>query len=160
MDFPGSKVVKNLPANAGDARDMGSIPGSGRSPGVGNGNPLQFSCLENSMDRGAWLQSMGSQRVRHSWLTNYHTTLTYLDFICKSRENWIFDVKAIVLEFPRETLLSKACISSIAFPSNDHVTSPWKLPLMEHFTFQDIPLICEQLRVLILMKFHSTVFRN
>ena len=63
MDFPGSKVVKNLPANAGDARDMGSIPGSGRSPGVGNGNPLQFSCLENSMDRGAWLQSMGSQRV-------------------------------------------------------------------------------------------------
>ena len=66
MDFPGSKVVKNLPANAGDARDMGSIPGSGRSPGVGNGNPLQFSCLENSMDRGAWLQSMGSQRVRHS----------------------------------------------------------------------------------------------
>ena len=65
MDFPGSEVVKNLPANAGDARDMGSIPGSGRSPGVGNGNPLQFSCLENSMDRGAWLQSMGSQRVRH-----------------------------------------------------------------------------------------------
>ena len=65
MDFPGSEVVKNLPANAGDARDMGSIPGSGRSPGVGNGNPLQFSCLENSIDRGAWLQSMGSQRVRH-----------------------------------------------------------------------------------------------
>ena len=65
MDFPGSAVVKNLPANAGNARDMGSILGSGRSPGVGNGNPLQFSCLENSMDRGAWLQSMGSQRVRH-----------------------------------------------------------------------------------------------
>ena len=65
MDFPGSEVVKNLPVNAGDARDMGSILGSGRSPGVGNGNSLQFSCLENSMDRGAWLQSMGSQRVRH-----------------------------------------------------------------------------------------------
>ena len=47
-------VVKNLPANAGDARDTGSIPGSGRSPRVGNGNPLQYSCLENSMDRGAW----------------------------------------------------------------------------------------------------------
>ena len=45
-------VVKNLPANAGDARDTGSIPGSGRSPRVGNGNPLQYSCLENSMDRG------------------------------------------------------------------------------------------------------------
>ena len=44
-------MVKNLPANAGDT---GLIPGSGRSPGVGNGNPLQYSCLENSMDRGAW----------------------------------------------------------------------------------------------------------
>ena len=46
-------VVKNLPANAGDARDMDSISGLGRSPEVGNGNPLQYACLENSMDRGA-----------------------------------------------------------------------------------------------------------
>ena len=47
-------VVKNLPANAGDIRDMGLIPGSGRAPAGGNGNPLQYSCLENPMDRGAW----------------------------------------------------------------------------------------------------------
>ena len=47
-------VVKNLPANAGDTRDMGSIPGSGRFSGIGNGNPIQYSCLENSMDRGTW----------------------------------------------------------------------------------------------------------
>ena len=47
-------MVKNLPANAGDLRDLGLIPGSGRFPGGGNGNPLQYSCLENSMDRGAW----------------------------------------------------------------------------------------------------------
>ena len=47
-------MVKNLPASAGDIRDLGSIPGSGRSPGEGNGNPLQYSCLENPMDRGAW----------------------------------------------------------------------------------------------------------
>ena len=47
-------MVKNLPANAGDARDAGLIPGSGRSPGVGNDNTLQYSCLENSMDRGTW----------------------------------------------------------------------------------------------------------
>ena len=50
-DLPGGSVVKNLPANAGD---VGSIPGSGRSPGEGNGNPLLYSCLENPMDRGAW----------------------------------------------------------------------------------------------------------
>ena len=47
--FPGGAMVKNLPANAGDPD---SIPGSGRAPGDGNGNPLQYSCLENSMDRG------------------------------------------------------------------------------------------------------------
>ena len=47
-------VVKDPPANARDVRDVGSIPGSGRSPGGKNGNPLQYSCLENPMDRGAW----------------------------------------------------------------------------------------------------------
>ena len=47
-------MVKNSPANAGDGGDMGSIPGSGRSPGGGHDNPLQYSCLENPMVRGAW----------------------------------------------------------------------------------------------------------
>ena len=47
-------VVKNPPANAGDTKDPGAAPGLGKSPGEGNGNPLQYSCLENSMDRGAW----------------------------------------------------------------------------------------------------------
>ena len=54
MGFQGGTVVKNPPVNAGYTRDVGSIPGSGRSPGVGNGNPLQYSSLENSMNRGAW----------------------------------------------------------------------------------------------------------
>ena len=52
--FPGHAVVKNPPASAGDTRDVGLIPGLGRSPGEGNGNPLQYSFLENSMDRGVW----------------------------------------------------------------------------------------------------------
>ena len=47
-------MVKNMPANAGDVRDAGSIPGSGRSPGEGSGNSIPYSCLENPMDRGAW----------------------------------------------------------------------------------------------------------
>ena len=47
-------MIKNPPANAGDTGDAGLIPGKGRSPGVGNANPLQYSCLENTMDRGAW----------------------------------------------------------------------------------------------------------
>ena len=58
-------MVKNLPANAGDIKDADSITGSGRSPGGGHNNPLQYSCLENSMDRGpCWSTVHGSQRVR------------------------------------------------------------------------------------------------
>ena len=52
--LPVALVVRKPPASAGDVRDVGSIPGSGTSPGGGNGHPLQRSCLENPMDRGAW----------------------------------------------------------------------------------------------------------
>ena len=63
MGSSDDSVVKNPPTNAGHA---GLIPGLGRTPGEGNGNPLQYSRWENPMDRGAWwVQSMGSQRVRH-----------------------------------------------------------------------------------------------
>ena len=54
LGFPDGSVVQNLPVSAGDTGDSGLIPGSGRSPGGGNGNPLQYSCLENPMDGEAW----------------------------------------------------------------------------------------------------------
>ena len=67
-------MIKNLPANTGDTRDVDSIPGSGRSPGEGKSNPLQYSWLENSMDRGAGrLQSMKTERVRHTQKECTHT---------------------------------------------------------------------------------------
>ena len=66
-DFPGGSVVKNPPADAGD---VGSIPGSGRSPREGNGNPLQYSCQENLTDRGTWQAiDHGAARVRHDLTT-------------------------------------------------------------------------------------------
>ena len=65
--------LKNLPANAGDIRDAGSVPGLGRSPGGGHGNPFQDSCLENPMDRGAW-QAMVHRVVRsQTWLKQLST---------------------------------------------------------------------------------------
>ena len=73
LGFPGGPVVKNPPANAGDTRDVGSIPGSGRSPGE-NGNSLQYSCLENSIDRGAWCtrySPWGRKRVGHNWVVEH-----------------------------------------------------------------------------------------
>ena len=54
MGSPGGAVLQNLPANAGDTGDMGSIPERGRGPGRGHGNPFQYSCLENPRDRGTW----------------------------------------------------------------------------------------------------------
>ena len=68
--FPGGTVVKILPANAVDLRDAGSIPGSGRSPGVGNGNSFQYSCLENSKARGSQRATVHgaakSQTIEHT----------------------------------------------------------------------------------------------
>ena len=58
-------VVKNLIAHSGDIRDLGSIPGLGKSPGGGHGNPLQYSCLENPMDRGVWQAAVYG--VAKSW---------------------------------------------------------------------------------------------
>ena len=66
MGFPSGMVVKNPPASAEDAKYVGSIPGLGRSLGVGNGNSLQYSCLENPRDRVTWWPTVhGSQRVGH-----------------------------------------------------------------------------------------------
>ena len=94
--FPVALVVKNLPADAGDIRDAGLIPGSGRSPGRRHGNPLQYSFLENPMDRGAWRaksmeisqarilewvampSSRGSSRPRDRTLLSYVTCIDWL----------------------------------------------------------------------------------
>ena len=64
MGFPGGTAVKNLPANSGGTREVGSISGSGRSPRGGNGNPPQYSSLGDPMDRGAWQATL--QRVKES----------------------------------------------------------------------------------------------
>ena len=71
--FPGGTMVKNSPANARSAREAGSIPGLGRSPGGGNVHPLQYSCLENPMDRGAWWASVHGVAQRRTWLSTHST---------------------------------------------------------------------------------------
>ena len=69
-------MVKNPPTNAGDVREVGSIPGLGRSPGEGNGNPLQYSCLENPMERGVWWAFSPWSRKESDM-----TEMTYLPYI-------------------------------------------------------------------------------
>ena len=82
--FPGGTVIKNLPANAGDIEDASLIPGLGRSPGGGHGNPLQCSCLENPMDRGAWWATVHGvspwgtvHGVRHNWAAEHIHRVTW-----------------------------------------------------------------------------------
>ena len=81
-------VVKNLPANAGDLRHVGLIPGLGRFPGEEHGNPLQYFCLENPMDRGAWwatVHGVTKSQTQLKWLS----TLTRKQPKCLSTEEWI-----------------------------------------------------------------------
>ena len=73
-DFPGGSAVKNPPANTGDSRDAGSIPGSGRFPGEGNGNPLQYSCLSL-----AGYSPQGRERGEHDWVTQQPQQSEHLD---------------------------------------------------------------------------------
>ena len=75
MGFPGTQVVKNSLANA---RDVGSIPGSGRSTAVGNSNLLPYSCLENSTDKGAWLATVHRVTKSRTWLSAHAHTTSYL----------------------------------------------------------------------------------
>ena len=77
----GVLVVKNLPTSAGDVRDAASIPGSGRSPEKGTGNPLQYSCLENPMDKGAWWTTVHSVGQSWTWLKWPSTHAMYPKFL-------------------------------------------------------------------------------
>ena len=99
-------AVKNQPANAGDERDSGLILGSGRFPGVGNGNTLQYSCLENSMDRGAWQAKVHG--VTKSWtqLSNwahncYWTVLSDINFWTLINYENVFLASLWILHAPR-----------------------------------------------------------
>ena len=80
MGFPGGAVVKSLPANAGDARDAGWIPGSGGSLEGGNDNPLQYSCLEHYMDRGAWWATVLGVAKSQTRLSDFTLFLSFPEY--------------------------------------------------------------------------------
>ena len=77
LNFGDSMLVNNMPANAGDIRDALSIPGSGKSPGKGHGNPLQYSCLENPMDWGAWWAAIYGVAQSQTRLSNFTFTFHF-----------------------------------------------------------------------------------
>ena len=94
VGIPGGAVVKSPPARAGDARDAGSVLGLGRSPGGGNGNPLQCSCLENSIDRGAWwaaAHGVAQSQTQQSTCARAHTHAHAHPDICIAPEMFFTD---------------------------------------------------------------------
>ena len=92
--FP--SVGKESGCNAGD---LGSIPGSGRSPGEGNGNPLQYSCLENPMDKGPWQATvLRVARIRHDLWLNHHTFSSFSSYLGYLLLSWFF-LRFIMLQF-------------------------------------------------------------
>ena len=82
-------VVKNPPANAGDIRDAGSIPGLGRAPGGGHGSPPQYSCLENPMDRGAWRAAVHRVAKSQTWLKQL-SMHTCMHTVFSNKQKYIF----------------------------------------------------------------------
>ena len=100
-------VVKNPPANAGDMKDLGSIPGSGRSPGGRNGNPLEYSCLENTMDRGAWRATVHRVAKSQTQLKQLstHAPLLYSQFFTFRKMRDFFQRYLFIFGCPASLLL-------------------------------------------------------
>ena len=120
--IPDVSVVKNPSANAGDT---GLIPGSGRSPGRGNGNPLQYSCLENPMDRGAWRATVhGVQRVRYGWVTeHYQECLIWLCRAVMTGEEKAWRAHISSLSVSPE--LSHGIPTYFLWPRMNHMSPTW-----------------------------------
>ena len=101
--FPNGSVVKNLPANAGATRDTGLIPGSGRCPGEGNGNPLQYYCQENLMDKAAWwatVHGITKSRTRLNSWTCTHKRDSKVRWIAGPQGEWDQRTSCPVLRRP------------------------------------------------------------
>ena len=97
--------LKNPPAIAGDTGDTGLTPGSGRSPGVGHGNPLKYSCLENSMDRGAWWATVYGLAESQTWLSNWVHMHTRVFVKCMNLSSLFFNVSTFNKDWRQLTLL-------------------------------------------------------
>ena len=142
--FPGDSVgffpvIQNPPANAGEARDAGSISGLGGTPGVGNSSPLQYSCLENSMDRGAWWATVHGVTKSQTWLS-MHTHLPSAINTCPQQSVWYRETRIIIFKVHEVMLLLNSQLSSDVFFSIPFRTSPQALHNM--LDLHHLPSVC------------------
>ena len=123
-------VVKNLPANAEDIRDVDLIPGAGRSPGGGHGYPLQYTCLENPMDRGAWQAAIGLQRVDHDLAHNPSLSSSSCDpmlfLLCYATAFWyLISMRQLSHCHYSDSLI---VVSSLWSPGKTDTSNDWPSP--------------------------------
>ena len=137
--FPGGSTVKNPSANAEAAGDVGLIPGSGRSPGEGNVNPLQYSCLENPTDRGSWRATVcevQSETTEATWHTQMHTVLSgwsntwgYSTGLLLQLSGWILS-----LEAPEITTSPAMKVKMLVTQSCPALCNPMGFPRQEYWS--------------------------
>ena len=144
-------AVKNLPANAnaGDGRNTSSIPASRRYPGEGHGNPLQYSCLENSMDRGAWwvtVHRVAKSQTRlkllstqHAWTIRYKKTKTsQLPLLKKQKHRQGVGSKTRVLHMPPAFVTARGAVGHLSYLSDSTLDTQLPSP---HISTQLTPLL-------------------
>ena len=130
-------VVKNSPANTGDTRDVGSIPGLGRSPGGGHGNSLQYPCLQNPMDRGSWWAAIHTVTKSQTWLKQFSTPALaiplpgiYQNKLKSSHSNrYICTLIFIAALFT----IAKRCKQPKFLSTNKWINRIWYIQTMEHY---------------------------
>ena len=136
-------MVKNLPANAGDIRDAGLIPGLGRSPGGGHGTPLQYSCLENPMDRGAWQATVRTvaksqtrlKRLSSSMILNIPWRMVY-------RVAWIYLLLSFRMYLLFSYLIIIESVKQNVWNSCTPLLDPWDLQwILSALHFQQMPYL-------------------
>ena len=134
-------VVKKSPANSGDAGDVRLIPGFGRSPGGGNVNPLQYSHLENPIDRGAWLATVHEVTKNQTWLSIHTHTLTTTQYIIqKCRHQWRRQWQAIPVLLPGESCGRRSPVGYTPWGCKESDTTE-----QLHFHFQNsMSILCWQ----------------
>ena len=157
LGFPGGKVVKNPPANAGDAGDTGWIPGSGGPPGVWNGNPIQYSCLKNSMARGNWWAIVHGvaesdttehihnliceQIVKWSCCLSVRGRLSNFEWLSFSRALWLF------LQITSWARLTWWCVDILCWKMSAEGALFWHTRVLSPCSFQWgpslQPLLCQ-----------------
>ena len=158
MGIPRGSVVKNPPANAGDARDVGLTLGLGRSPGGGNGTPLHYSCLKNPTNRGAWQATV--QQVAKSWTWTSNWACVCCGSVMSNFATQWTATQQASLTFAVSRSLLKLMSNESVMPSNRLILCRLRMPAWWHYQSAGLLLIPQWAPVLLIMSHRNIPLRQ